>query len=59
MRAAETYAGGGEHAGHTVTVIRVWGYPPSFGPDPDQGGPDVVDVVCSCGARWSFEDHED
>lgn len=46
----------GGHAGHLVTVLEVRPQPASSGPDPDDGGPDVVTVECSCGERWTFED---
>lgn len=61
MKAGETYTVPvhGEHQGHTVTVVAVHHHPPSNGPDVDPGGPDTVDVACSCGSRWTFEDRDD
>lgn len=41
------------HGGHTVTVLLVVPTPPSHD---HPGGPDLVNVECSCGATWSFED---
>lgn len=57
MKAGETYtAPHGDHEGHVITVLAVRTQPRSDGPDPDDGGPDVVDVECACGDRWTFED---
>lgn len=43
---------------HTATVKKVRSHPVNSGPDPDDGGPDVVTSVCTCGAEWTFEDIE-
>lgn len=46
------------HDGHRARVTSVKIPPVSTGPDPEDGGPNIVTVLCSCGDTWEFEDRD-